>query len=484
VVPDYCPDIVRIAETSAHFNFAGKEIRGGRIYADGTLETSVLYVPETGGGLRKINLSLPVSQAFELPDDVSISDPSMVFVSAVAASVNSRELNPRKIAVKASVNFNYRVFEKHEVSITSGIGGTDEYGLEYKTAPFGGKVCIRIKEKVLTLTDSAELSDAITGDAEILKYELAPTITDVKQIPNKLVIKGEVAANLLIREGGDGGVSSCDTSFPFSGVVECQGITDESQTKPSIRVTSGELKLSRDSSTDKLLLSAHLILSVCAENWEEFETDVVTDVYSVSHEIQYEVSTVKTSPPGDDIAVSSQHREIIPTGMEIHTVWSCTAEAESAAVFRDEGKSSVSVDAKVKLIFETDDGGVYSLSKNISVAMELDSDAPLKAASYSVSGVGYHISGSEDIEVQFAAEAVCVPSRELEITQVSAVTVGEPLERTGRRPALTLCSAVDGESFWDLAKRLRTSASDIKTANDLTGDCPPYGKLLLVPRRY
>ena len=159
-------------------------------------------------------------------------------------------------------------------------------------------------------------------------------------------------------------------------------------------------------------------------------------------------------------------------------MWSCSVEAENAAVFREEGKNSVSVDAKAKLIFETDDGGVYSLSKNIPVEMEVGTDTPLKAVAYGVSGTAYHIIGSEDIEVQFTAEATCAASRESEITQISAITVGAALEYIGRRPALTLCSAVEGESLWDLAKRLRTSASDIKTANDLTGDYPPYGKLL------
>jgi hypothetical protein len=407
----------------------------------------------------------------------------MVVVSAAPASVSSRELNPRKIAVKASVVINFRVYEKREVSFTNGIAGAEEFGLEYKTVQVGGKIRTGIKEKTLTLSDAAELSDAIPEEGEILKYDLVPVITDVKQIPNKLVIKGEVGANLLIRSG-DGAVTSCDTSFPFSGVVECPGISESSKTKQSIRVASGELKLSREGSTGKLLLSAHLVLSVWAENWQDFVTDAVTDVYSISHELSCEMATVKVSPPDPDISVKTQHREKIPTGMSIKTVWSCSVEAENAAVFREEGKNSVSVDAKAKLIFETDDGGVYSLSKNIPVEMEVGTDTPLKAVAYGVSGTAYHIIGSEDIEVQFTAEATCAASRESEITQISAITVGAALEYIGRRPALTLCSAVEGESLWDLAKRLRTSASDIKTANDLTGDYPPYGKLLLIPRRY
>jgi hypothetical protein len=64
------------------------------------------------------------------------------------------------------------------------------------------------------------------------------------------------------------------------------------------------------------------------------------------------------------------------------------------------------------------------------------------------------------------------------------ITVGEALAGKGESPSVTLCYCTGNESFWELGKRLKASVSDILGANGLSGDYPPAGKLLLVPRKY
>jgi hypothetical protein len=130
---------------------------------------------------------------------------------------------------------------------------------------------------------------------------------------------------------------------------------------------------------------------------------------------------------------------------------------------------------------EAEDGGVYALTKSIPVSADLPAGTSVSAAL--IKDESYHISDREDIELRAVLEFVPAAKTADEYKQIASITAGEPLPKPARTPAVTLCYGLAGESFWDLAKRLRTSEADIKGANDLSGEYPPEGRLLLVPRR-
>ena len=66
VVPDSLPDIVRIVETDARVELRSKEVRGGKVYAEANAAVNVIYVPETGGGLCRLAVSLPFAAVLRL----------------------------------------------------------------------------------------------------------------------------------------------------------------------------------------------------------------------------------------------------------------------------------------------------------------------------------------------------------------------------------------------------------------------------------
>ena len=50
IVPDACPDILRIVEVCGQACLTGKQAREGMATVSGMVRASVLYLPETGGG--------------------------------------------------------------------------------------------------------------------------------------------------------------------------------------------------------------------------------------------------------------------------------------------------------------------------------------------------------------------------------------------------------------------------------------------------
>lgn len=53
IVPDACPDILRIVAVCGQAGLNGKQAKEGMAQASGTVRAVILYQPEAGGGLRR-----------------------------------------------------------------------------------------------------------------------------------------------------------------------------------------------------------------------------------------------------------------------------------------------------------------------------------------------------------------------------------------------------------------------------------------------
>lgn len=58
-MPDYCPDIARIIETTGKVFLHSREMRDGRAEISGTVRVTVLYTPEGEGGIRTLEFAMP-----------------------------------------------------------------------------------------------------------------------------------------------------------------------------------------------------------------------------------------------------------------------------------------------------------------------------------------------------------------------------------------------------------------------------------------
>ena len=67
IVPDACPDILRIVAVCGQATLNGKQAREGAAAVSGSVRAVLLYQPEEGGGLRRMEAALPFSAQLEAP---------------------------------------------------------------------------------------------------------------------------------------------------------------------------------------------------------------------------------------------------------------------------------------------------------------------------------------------------------------------------------------------------------------------------------
>ncbi|MFR2752457.1 MAG: DUF3794 domain-containing protein [Dysosmobacter welbionis] len=91
IVPDYCPDIARIIETTGKVFLHSREMRDGRAEISGTVRVTVLYTPEGEGGIRTLEFAMPFTVE---TDGRSLPDCAALLADTEPELLETRMLNP------------------------------------------------------------------------------------------------------------------------------------------------------------------------------------------------------------------------------------------------------------------------------------------------------------------------------------------------------------------------------------------------------
>lgn len=92
-----------------------KDVRQDAVSISGELDATVLYVPESGEGIRFISSTFP----FEVTFDTAGADSTTVSVSRITGiSIDARASNPRKVAINAVINMEQSCYKYADMSWT------------------------------------------------------------------------------------------------------------------------------------------------------------------------------------------------------------------------------------------------------------------------------------------------------------------------------------------------------------------------------
>lgn len=477
VVPDSKPDIGRITETRAFAEISGKEQRGGKIYFSGVARCFVIYAPEGGGAPEGI----PVSVAFSVGADPGKEIPSGSVIRAEIECVSgsAREQNPRRINVRVIIRVRAEVLGPCETSVCEDIADGDRFGLELLCEEVNAMTVAGTGEKILNLTESAELGEIKVGNAELLFWRLSSGITETKLIPGKMVFKGAVDVCALLKTPEDSSsVAHINLSVPFSGVVDCIGADTDAVGILRANCFDSELSVSEETGTGRGMLSLKTSISVEAEARRGQSLTAVTDAYSTTHELKAVFTSAEFRSGEQRGEFRAEVNDILPAGVGVKTVFFADGSIEEIAV--NEGELSAIVKANV--LFEGEDGEAYSSSKNIKVSAPARGFEGGKVVFAKLTGESYRIASSEEIEFSASVEAVAEYGRRETVNILSAASVSER-EIRGRAPSLTLCGILEGESWWELGKRMRACVDEIMEANGIEDGDPPGDRMLLIPKK-
>ena len=475
IVPDACPDIARIVDVCGQGMLTGRQAREGTALVSGMVRAWILYEPEGGQGLRRMEVSIPFSCQAEAP---GLTPQGAVLAAPRLRCAEARALNPRKVLLRVDLAVDITACQPAERPIVRGVLEAEENGV--CQLQFTGETdqIAAVQEKGFPLSQEIRLQTAAGEAPQLLAARAECRCGEHRLIGNKLICKGTVELDLLLQEAG-GVLTSSRQALPFSQILEVSGGGEERDCRVSVEVTQLQCQ---PSIGDGATLEFDLELLIQAVIHSRRPVVILQDLYSTRRQTETDIQLQPLCRTAELTGGSQQVRELLETGEAVRSV-ADSGLVPGQVVQSREGEELVLVcDVWLDVLYLDEEGRPRSIRRSIPVSCRLNCPQGTRCVCVCTAQELSAVPAAGGVEVRFTAEFQCAVAADFTVPMVKSARLGE--ERAaggGRRPSVVLRAAAPGEALWDLAKAYGTTGEEILQANELEGGPLPAGRLLLIP---
>ena len=475
IVPDACPDILRIVDVCGQAILSGKQAREGMAQVTGMVRASILYQPEGGGGLRRMEVGLPFTCQAEAP---GLTERGTVLASPRLRSAEARALNPRKVLLRVDLAVDITACQPVERPICSGVTGTEEEGLCQRQFQGEHYQLSAVQEKPFTFSDQVRLQGA--GDSPVLlSLRVQPECTESKLVGSKLIFKGMVELYILLQEAG-GTLSASHESLPFSQIIEVADAGEEGDCQVEVEVAAIQCDQLPNDSRE---LNVTLELLAQAKVYCRRPVTILQDLYSTGNRMEVERENQLLCSLDEQSVRPQAVRELLETGEMVRSVADARLTLGQVRQSREGKELVLTAEACITVLYLDENELVQCIRRSIPVTCRLDCPEGAKCSCFcACPGEVFAAPAAGGVEVRFTVEFHCLTTETTAIPAVTSAQLGEARSAgEGQRPSVVLRMPAPGEELWDIAKAHGTTMEQILQANELEEDALPMGRMLLIP---
>ncbi len=480
IVPDAMPDIVRIIETDAVLIMRSKEAEAGRATVGGVINAVVLYLSEGDEQIKKLELKMPFTAAF---DNAAADSSARLTAKASVCSIDSRILNPRKVLVRADVctQISGYGFVKLELC---GAGGDMAADMEVLEERRSVKSVADVREKTFVISDDYILPASAMPIGELLDCRFTILSEDVRTVGSKLIIKGTAMVSVLYLSRGEGELCRSEFSSVFSQIVEMEAVS-EPEFAVTIMPTGMYFDLA-DGPNGTLMITMELHAVAQIVVIENREIEYISDIYSTVYDLvcqneSYGIDTVESSSVIRETASKN-----IETYVQAKSIVCVNAFTGKTSKINSDDGCRFETMVCIEVVYRSEDGRMFSVRDKMEVSAMWED--PCENVAW-VCSVDYGDATAailpDAVEVRVNVDFMVTA---LKVQTLEAVT-GAGCDDTAVRdismlPSVTLRRMANGDTLWLLAKRYNSSRALILEANGLEEMTEQdEGRLLIIPKR-
>jgi len=476
IIPDYCPDIARIIDTTACLFVRKYERVDDRIIVHGTTRINVLYMADSGG-VKCFEFSLPLEKTLDYRMDNSCTAFSL---SAVIGDLEVRTLNPRKLLTRIAVTFTINTYSSKDFSLCTTIPELEKYGIqtlhEQKTLTYIKSLC----KHDFVFSEEIVLSAAKEPIQEILRCRESLRLEESKVLGSKVMLKGTVVAEILYLSE-KGSIQQITAELPFSQILDgCADDFGQLSAQTDLWLSGAECYTTGE---EGKVISVKLFIGAFVAIFESREIDCICDLYSISHRLEPTLAEIELSAQSSVMPHEISIKESLEIGTEVTAILAVEVLAGNMSTITEEKKTTLHLSCTVKLLYISDNGVPYCAQRRCEVNSELPAGFSLRTTSLQAKKITAIPTGN-GVDVRFLLSGVLESLEKNTGNYLASLQVFEvdPVEK--KDPSLVLRRMQSGESLWSISKAYCTTADEILSANECSDEGQlRAGKMLLIPKK-
>lgn len=478
MLPDYCSDIKRMLKCKVKASVTSKSINGDNLDVEGEAIVWICYVDEDNK-IKSFEERIPFSRAFDLP---SVPEMPIVEVKVKSSFINCKAVTQRRIDVHCSLNMKAVVKSFASMKIVTDI---DEPCVQQQRDSSNASILIGADEKYLIVSDEMGVADTADSIKSIIRSETKIIISDTKIIGNKVVVKGDLKVKILYLGEESGGYFTAQESFPFSQILDINGLTENCTCYVDTSVLNCEARPQTDMSgmLRKAIIGAKLYLSVTA--FCNSKVPFLTDAYSTNDELSLTIEPLKLERVAYTYNDRCQIAKKLDVPIEsIETVIDMWCEAECNKVSLSNGHLGMLGTLCVSLLANDSNDEPQYFERNVEFELDTEVDPSVSGSDFVCSVMPYGITSTQsrgglEVKADVHIRIDVVESASLDV--ITNAELGDKLKSKYGNSSIVIYRAEGGERLWDIAKRYNTSVSSITGLNSLSGETVADDMTIVIP---
>ncbi len=479
LLPDYCPDIVKILRCFCTPVITGAQAGGDKLTVDLCAFIRVFYLG-ADGSIRCVEQKLPYTKSCDLRSGVT--DP-VLDVSARTDYINCRAVNQRRLEVRCAMSISCRVFSRAQSEI---IAGAEGCGIQLKSAECDLTQIVSDTTRAFSVHEDLQLSSQKPSVQSVIRTDCCCRLGDYKVVGGKVVVKGEVIVHLLYQpEAEDARPETMEYALPISQILDVDGVDEGSVCDVALSVTGCEVSPKPDLDGESRLLGLDCTLGARVRTHRRQRLSLITDCYSTEYECRIEraaVGCLSLLKVADERAI---HKCVLSLPADAVGVIDLFCMVTETGVRTEPGAVTACVKLIVGLFAQGADGGILYAEQpeECEVRIPVDTAEGLlfspRAEALSCS---YSMSGAHEIDCRCeVAVCGCIYSLTRPKVAVALTCDTETPKDRSADASLIIYYADAGEEVWEIAKHYNTSLEAVMSENGLDSPLLPGKQMLLIP---
>ena len=474
LLPEYCPDMAAVLKCTVTPMVMTRQWSGDKLLIDGQSHIRILYLDEGRNCVRSYECVEPFGCAVQGAGDV------LPKVTVRVNYMNCRAVSPRRVGVHGALTvLVYRDVCRTE-QVIGDVCGRDVYTRKEKvcqTVPLGAA------EKMFSIAEMVDLGGGKPAAQMLIRTDAKPLITSIKQLQGKIIIKGRVLLKTLYGVSGQNGeCARTEHEFPFSHILEMEGMSEGVQVKGAVYTVHDDVQLAADQNGNCTLLNVNMKFCLRVEAFEQQEVTVVTDAYMR----KFPCHTAHTELSCEGLLFVRQDtytvKEVLSMPSEkVEDVLDLWCDQVSVLPAKEKDAWYLGGELHISMLTKDQDGSISYYENTSEYRLQTEDICDDVKADVMLSDMEYAIVGGK-IEIRINL-MVCREgyTRNTHKPLLEFRQQQEPYPE--ERAALRICRVKKGESLWEIAKESHTDMAIVKAENKLTDDVVPQDMMLLVPLR-
>jgi len=468
-LPEAMPDVGKVLGCWGQIFLRSKEWQTASAGVSGGVMAFILYQPEDGSQVRRMESWMPFQMRWNLPPTQT---DGTLCVQPLLRGLDARSASARKLMVRANVSLAAEALAPAQAELFQPGEVPAEVQLLRRSYPVF--MPTEAGEKAFSMEEQLDLPASAPQVEKILHYSLQPELIDQKVMAGKVVFRGMAVVRMLgCDEAGQMHMHSFEIPFSQYSQLE-QPYDQEADASVQMAVTALEMELSEDGN---LQMKADLLGQYMV--FDRPVLEIVADAYSNEKQIAVQMDHLDL-PSILDLNSQSICAQSQIGAQDPERIIDVCFQPEHPVLRRSGDAVIAELAGTFSVLYCRENGALEQGSVRWQMEQTLAADAGCMVwARIMPSGIPQGTIMGESIQLRADLRLCLETDCDKGLPMVTGLEIGDPIVKDPQRPCLIL-RRVGREQLWDLAKESHSTMEAIRDANQLTQE-PQEGQMLLIP---